>query len=358
VVGRDPGAADRRLAVLPFLPDGTLPLTTQLVIVYAVVVLSTIVSLFFTPARFTIVADIVPEDDQPRAASITQATVAAASIVGPPLAAPLLFTAGVRWSLILNALSFVFSFAMIWNVRDPRTPAPATEVKAGFWREFVIGLRTIVRTRLVLTMVIMGMIANVAAQTFNALGVFFVQTNLHTEAKYFGLQETAMGIGALVGATAAGWIAGRLGLARTVWVSMLLFGVFLGIYARMTSFPVALGVLLLAAITLGAMNTPVGPLLMRSVPREVLGRVFATFAPVIQSVGIMGVAIAGWLSSSALRDLDTNLLGFHFGTYDTLLLAAGLIVILSGLYGMTNLRNLPTSPSADGGPEATATAVG
>ena len=77
------------LVVLPLLPTGTLPVSVQLVIVYAVVVLSTVASRFFTPARFTVVADIVPAADQSRASGITQATSATAAIIGPPLAAPL-----------------------------------------------------------------------------------------------------------------------------------------------------------------------------------------------------------------------------------------------------------------------------
>lgn len=58
------------------------------------------------------------------------------------------------------------------------------------------------------------------------------------------------------------------------------------------------------AVPLGAMNTAVSPLLLRTVPRELLGRVFATFQPAVQSMSIAGVAVAGWLSSSVLRGLD------------------------------------------------------
>jgi len=45
--------------------------------------------------------------------------VSLAAIVGPPLAAPLLFVIGVQWSLIVNAVSFVVSFVMILGIRVP-----------------------------------------------------------------------------------------------------------------------------------------------------------------------------------------------------------------------------------------------
>ena len=329
------------LTVLPLLPPGTLLPIVQLGAVYAVVVLATVVSRFAIPARFTIIADVVPEPDRPRASGIVQGTGAAAGIIGPPLAAPLLFTAGVEWALAVDALSFVLSFFVIWNVRVPATAAPRpVEGAGGFWRQFHVGLTAILRSQVVLSMVIMGVICNLAAQVFNALGVFFVIANLHTEARFFGLLDTMLGIGVLIGAAITGWLGPRLGLGRTIWVGMLLFGVLLGAYARTSNFVVALGVLLLVAIPLGAINTAVGPLVMRTVPREVLGRVIAAFDPAIQVLGIAGVAVAGWLSSTLLRGLDTNVLGVHFGTYDTIFLVGSAIVVVSGAYGAFALRGV------------------
>jgi MFS family permease len=328
------------LFVLPLLPEGVLSLRVQLILLYAAIVLITVVSRFFTPARFTIIADIVPEEQQSRAAGITQATSATAGIVGPPLAAPLLFTAGVQWALVLNALSFVVSYLLIRNVRtSPKVPV-AGGLKAGFWQEFWTGLKTIVDSRVVRTVLIMGVIANIAVQAFNALGVFFVTDNLHTDAKFFGLQDTMLGLGVVIGAAIAGAFGERLGLVRVIWVSMVLLGVCFGIYARTTSFVVALGVLLLTAVPLGVMNTAFSPLLIRTVPRDVLGRVFATTTPAVQAMGIAGVAVAGWLSSSVLRDLDAEVLGVRFGTYDTIFVAGAVLIVISGLYAAASLRRV------------------
>lgn len=337
------------LVVLPSLPDGTLPVAAQLMVVYAAVVLNTVVSRFFTPARFRVIADVVPEADQSRASGLTEATIATAAIVGPPLAAPLLFTAGVEWALVLNALSFAFSYAVIWNVRIPRAEsAAASEGGTGFWQEFLAGLETIVHNRILVSMLVMGMIANIAAQTFNALGLFFVIDNLHTQARFFGFQDTMMGIGVVLGALATGWVAPRVGQVRTIWLSMLAFGVLLGAHARMSNFIVALGILLLAAMPLGGMNTAFTPLMIRAVPRAMLGRVSATFVPGVQSVGTAGVAVVGWLSSSVLSGMDSSVLGVHFGTYDTILLCGGILVVISAVYGMLALRNADVVSEAAG----------
>jgi len=281
----------------------------------------------------------VPEHEQPRASGITQATYATAGIIGPPLAAPLLFTAGVEWALFLNALTFVFSYLVIRNVPPSASrPPTSTRERTSFWHEFRVGLQTIVGSRVVLAMMVMGVIATTAGQVFGALGVFFVIFNLHTEARFFGLQDTMLGTGVVIGSAVAGWLGARLDPGRTMWVGLLVFGLLFCVYARLSSFPVALGILLLAAIPLGAMNTGIAPVLMRTVPRDVLGRVVATLMPAVQSMGIVGVAVAGWLSSSVLRGLDVRILSVHFGTYDTIFLAGGVIIMLAGVYGALALR--------------------
>jgi MFS family permease len=50
---------------------------------------------FYGPARLAVIGDVVEGTvDRTRAIGIGQATAATAAIIGPPLAAPLLFTVG------------------------------------------------------------------------------------------------------------------------------------------------------------------------------------------------------------------------------------------------------------------------
>ena len=67
------------------------------------------------------------EDDRTRAVGLAGATTSAAGIIGPPIAAPLLFTVGFQWALAANAASYVVSYLAIRFLRltpEPRPPAP------------------------------------------------------------------------------------------------------------------------------------------------------------------------------------------------------------------------------------------
>jgi hypothetical protein len=110
------------------------------------------------------------------------------------------------------------------------------------------------------------------------------------------------------------------------------------IYSRSSVFIAALVILLALAVPLSAMNTVVAPIVMRTVPREALGRVFALMQPAIQVMSVFAIGIAGWLSSSVMRDFHASVAGIQLGTYDVIIGTAGLLISGCGLYAMATLR--------------------
>lgn len=334
------------LIVLPLLPHGTVPVAAQLTCIYVVVFVSTAISRFFTPARFAVVADIVAPEQQAKASGIGQATMALAGIIGPPIAAPLLFSTGVAWALAINALSFGVSFLTLYPVRVPAVARPAAAARQGIWSELRAGFGAITGSQLLVAIVVSAMVANFGAYLLNTLNVFFVTDNLKASPSLYGLLDTAFGIGAIVGAAIAGAVGQRLGLSRTYWIGLLGTGLLIAVYARSTAFAVGLALVLLLAIPLSAMNTVVAPIIMRTVPRDRLGRVFALLQPSLQIMSVVAIGVAGWLSSSVLRGLDENVGGVHFGTYDTIFLFAGILIAVCGVYAMIALRGSDESAAA------------
>lgn len=339
------------LAALPLLPAGTLAVSGQLACIYAVVVVSTAISRFFTPARFAIVAAIVEPAKRAKAASIGQATAAMAGMIGPPLAAPLLFGSGVVWALVIDAASFGLSFLAIAAVRAPAA-APVhrrAQAGSGVWTELRTGAGLVIGSRVLLAIVVSSMVANFGAYLLNTLNVFFLTHNLHARASLFGLLDPAFGIGAVLGAVLAGALGQRLGLSRIFWTGLLGTGLMIVAYSRTSAFVAGLALILILAVPLSALNTVVAPIIMRSVPQEALGRVYALIQPAVQVMSVVAVAIAGWLSSSVLNGLHADVLGIHLGTYDTIFGLAGLLIALCGLYAMVALRGAdqavpPASP--------------
>ena len=195
------------LGGLSFVPIRDLPVWLWLAAVYLVVFVLNAAGQFFSPARFATTGDVVHgEGDRARAAGLAEATTSAAGIIGPPIAAPLLFTVGLQWALAANAVSYVVSYLAIRFLRltpEPRRPAPARASETGLHAEFSVGLRLFARSRFLVTLLTVTVICQWGTGAISALNVFFVTRDLHASSRLFGVAETVMGVAFIVGALAA-----------------------------------------------------------------------------------------------------------------------------------------------------------
>lgn len=344
---------------LPFLPGGQLPIFVQLGLIYAVIALAGACSQFFNPARTTMIRDVVDEKDQARAGGLGQISLNLSIILGPPLAAPLLFTVGVQWALILNALSFVASFLAILSVHVPADVENAGEranQKHSFWRELGAGFNFFGHSRVLTTLLASILIVTLGTGAMNALDVFFVTQNLHAAANLYGIAGTAFGAGAVLGAVLSTFITDRLGAVRAFWGCLVLSGLLVIGFSRQTSFVPALILYFCLGIPITALNTAFFPILLHAAPREFLGRVMSVLSPSQTLASLTSVALAGYLSSALLRNFHASLLGLAFGPVDTIFTISGMLIVLGGLYALFTLRHVRLDQQASAPEEKTGSA--
>jgi MFS family permease len=346
------------LTVLFFVPVRALPVWAWLAAVYIVVFILNGAGQFFGPARFAMIGSVVPgEDDRARAAGIGQATNATVSIIGPPLAAPLLFTAGAQWALLFDAATYAVSYFAIRSVRAERETRGGQRASArspgrrpGLWGEFADGLRLFVSRRLLVVVLLVALVSQLSTGALNALNVFFVTRNLHVPGSMYGYLGTAVGIGTIVGALCAGRVMRRLGMRATVSAGALLGGVFIMAYSRQSVFVVGVAMFFLLAVPFGVINTAMTPLLLGAVPKEYLGRMMAVFNPVQQLGSMLSVAAAGWIAGSVLRNFSGTFAGLRFGSIDVIFACSGALMIAAGGYAAFALR--PRATLQEDSPES------
>ncbi len=335
------------LTGLSFVPVRELPVWLWLSAVYLVVFVLNASGQFFNPARFATIGDVVHgEEDRVRAAGLTEASTSAAAIIGPPIAALLLLTVGFQWALALNAISYVVSYLAIRFLRlAPEVYRPALpEGRATSRRaEFSFGLRLFARNRFLVTLLTVTTICQCGTGAISALNVFFVTTDLHASSRLFGIAETAMGIGFIVGALAAGRMVRWLGARTLTWSGLLAAGLLAACYAMQRSFPVGLLMLAIYAVPIAMLNTAVAPLLLDAAPREYMGRVMAVFTPINQLASMSSVVVSGWLTSTVLRDFRATVAGITLNSVSLIFIAAGGLIIVSGIRAFAALPG--TDPS-------------
>jgi MFS family permease len=334
------------VALLLIADAGRLPARAQIAAIYAVVFLVSVCSQFFSPARVATIVDIVDEPLRAQAASTSQLLSSVALIVGPAAAAPLFFRLGVRWALILNALSFAFSWTAIFVVRPRKSPCgtnPATT--SSLAGEFRDGLRFFAGNSVLRTMLIASVIVMLGGGAFNALGIFFLTENLHATPELFGIVSTTFGAGMLAGSILAAVVAPRWGLTRVFSSATVSVGALILVLARLRSFPPALVTLFLLGAVIPALQVTLGPLMLKVTPRDFIGRVVSVISPVTSAAEMLSMLLAGTLASTVLRNLHARAFGITFGPYDTILTVTGFLALAAGFYSMVTLKQPPSHPA-------------
>ncbi|WP_160145008.1 MFS transporter [Actinacidiphila yanglinensis] len=334
------------LLTVPLSGDA-LPRAVQLAFVYTVVALNAAAAQFFSPARFALIARTVPPADRAQASSLTQASSSLAAVIGPPLAAPLLYTVGVRWALVANAGSFAVSFLAVRRVQgagdlDPEVADRRTAALfQGVMTDFREGVRAFAGSRVLVAVCSATAVAMVGVGALNVLDVFFVSDNLHAQAKWLGFLGAAFGLGSVLGALLNGPVARRIGVRNVFWLGLVVAGVLMLAYSRVSSLAWAVPLLFLAGLPISAINAVLGPLIMDSTPRELLGRVIALINPAIQLASVLSMALATVLTSTVLLHFHASVLGVHLGPIDTVFGVAALLMVAAGLLALRTLRPAP-----------------
>jgi MFS family permease len=265
------------------------------------------------PTRQAFVMEIVGTDRVVNAVSLNSVLVHSARIVGPALAGVLIATVGVEPCFALNAASFAVMIAALVSM-DPGAlrPAALEEQRHGGVRAGLSYVRATPSLWIPL-----GLMAIVGTLGFNfhAILPLLAQISFEGGAATYAALVSAMAIGAVVGALAAG--------ARGDVTPALLVGAALGFgaLALLAAGAPSIGLELLALAPLGAASVvlaaSVNSALQLASRPQMRGRVMALYSIVFLGSTPIGAPLAGWLSDQ----LDPR----------AALVMAGLAALLAGV---------------------------
>ena len=241
-------------------------------------------------------------------------------IIGPS-AAGLLAAAGLlHVSMLIDALTFLVALASLFAVRGAYRGAPrASRPPAGrraLGRELADGIRYLAATRVLFTLLVFMLVLNLGLGA-DKLIIFFARNTLHLPPVQVGLIVTAGGIGGLLGAAGTGLLCRWVGPLPVVTLGAACSGLALLLISAAASMPVALAgnmlytfAIIVASVTMRSMRQVL-------VPRDLLGRVTASWRLGGQAVTLVGAILAGTMA---------GLLG---GDPRPVFVAAGLLTLLT-----------------------------
>lgn len=314
-----------RAAIVLLIPIAAV---TNILLVYPLVFLVTSISIFFRPARESVMPRIVPEDELLTANSANWLAETLADIVGYPFAG--LFVAVLGSSLPLafwlDSASYLASGLLILTIAIPPVPRELGEVAEGVLAELRAGWRFLRGETALLANTLQAVAAQFTTGVLLALTLIYVETVLQrgdaATPTVYSLMYAGAGIGNLIGGFAIGLLGGRIAKGRLVIAGYALNGLCVVGLGLTGNVPAALGLAFGLGVTNMVYVIPSQTMFQQRTPRDMIGRVVGMRFSLVFGSLTVAMGISGFLAAAV--GVSAVLVGF--GTLTCVAGLAGLFV--------------------------------
>ena len=153
------------------------------------------------------------------------ATQSFAQFAGPGLGGGLVGAFGAAAAMWVDAISYVVSVASLLGIRTREQRAERAPAHRNLRAEIAEGLKFVVRHPILRKIVACTGTSNLFSSMATAIEVVFLVRVLHVRPAFVGVLFAISALGGVAGGIFAGRLARRIGSARIIWFSVLVFGI-------------------------------------------------------------------------------------------------------------------------------------
>ena len=280
----------------------------------------------YNPAVPAVIPEVTDEDDLAAANAMSGVVDNLVIVLGPAIGAGLVIAGGPGLAALINAVSFGVAAAIVSTLTVRSHPSDVTDGgRAGPIRQMAEGFRAVLSTTTVAIFVGFSVLASFVYGTDTVLFAPISKLQLHTGSSGYGYLLAGLGVGGVLGAGVVNRLAQNPKLAPAIMGGM-------AVYCLPTAVLVFVhqpGVAFALEVVRGAGTLVVDTLaitaLQRSVPKEMVARVFGVFFALV----LAAISIGAVITPSVLRaGLHTALLAYGIGVPALCLLALPRLVSL------------------------------
>ncbi len=270
----------------------TLTGTVRVWHVYLLALLLGVITVVDNPTRQTFVTEMVGQRQLRNAVSLNAANFQAARLIGPAVAGAVIAAVGSGWAFAINAASFAAVIGGLLMMRSSQLrPVPRVPREKGQLRE---GLRYVrAHPQVIWPIVLVGFVGTFGFNFPTVLSGFAYHT-FHIDASKYGLLNTALAAGSLVGALlATRRTTVRL---RMIVLAATAFGVLEAVTAFAPDYWLFAAMLTVVGLIGLTFNTSANSMVQLATEPQMRGRVMAIYMMVFTGGTPIGGPIVGWIT--------------------------------------------------------------
>jgi MFS family permease len=273
----------------------TLPFSSSAGQIVALAAIAGLATGFFRPAVYAGLPNLVDERELARANSLIQTSENVSWTVAPIIGGALVAGSGPHLAYWLNGASFLVSALLLLRLPAARLQG-ALGVSRGHLRDLKDGFARVIRTRPLLTVLVVWTIALGAVASTQTAQVFLAKDEFQAGDFGYGLIFGSIGLGLAIGSFGAGTWVERRPVGTVYAASILMQAVGVGAAAVAPNVWLSLPCFVLAGMGNGTAVVCNSLLVQRGAPDAIRGRVFTVIMSINYAVYGLGFVIAGPLT--------------------------------------------------------------
>jgi MFS family permease len=214
--------------------------------IYVVAAASATIGAFDTPARQSLLPNLVPPAELSSAINLDSLAQKASKVLGPLLMAPVIGLGGPAAVYLVNAASFVAVVVALVAMKGTTFGTPAPAKRKGGFAEVVEGLRYVMSSRVLGPLLAVDFAASFFGSADTMLPLFAAEV-LHRGAGGYGLLAAAVPVGAFTGTLSLSLVGKIDDPWRRAIQAVLAYGVGIIAFGLSRSLPIAMVALAFAS---------------------------------------------------------------------------------------------------------------
>ncbi len=283
-----------------------------------------------TPARQSLIIEMVGKEHMPSAIALNVGSFNSARVFGPALAGILIARLGVGMSFIVNALTFLGPIVALKSMKlnllaPPKTNQhPLLAIKQG--------LRYSYHHPIIKMVLIFTAVTSIFGWSYVSMLPVVAQRVFNQDSSGLGLLYSSFGVGAVLGTIFISAFNNRYSVKKLLLGGSFLFTIALFAFTLTTNFPLALVFMFFSGAGIAAQMALMQSIIQNNVENNLRGRVMSIFVTAHQGMLFLGNFQIGWVAE-------------HIGSRPAIAIGATIIFLFSVyLYlTFTKLENIEYS---------------
>jgi predicted MFS family arabinose efflux permease len=288
------------MAALASIPLAYFLLNLTLIQLFIVALINGIFTVFFEVSYQSYLPILIDREDLIEGNSKLQTSASAAQVVGPGVAGFIYQFLGGASTIAVDAIGYFVSAMSLISIKMSEPKPTRTQNNPHFFLEMKEGLQSVFKNPMIWRITMCTATSNLGSSVVGAVLVIFLLNSLGFTPVVLGMYGVVGAVGFLLGTITTPTITRRLGLGRTIVLSILIPGInmatVLALYGP--AFPIVASISLISGVTVSLYNINQVSLRQTIVPDRLQGRMNATVRTVNWGTIPLGAIIGGILGST------------------------------------------------------------